>query len=105
MSDSDPIDRDPRECPTCGFTLAGARATLQRTLRSSEFPCEECLWSDGQVASLRTRLGFTVVGIDAGRFKRPEDAVDEILATLASIYLPHREELLAWVETLPEVQS
>lgn len=118
MSDIDLADpEDSDECPDCGFTLAGdLSGTLERTPRSREFPCESCLWAYGPLdernsvaerpdapellRNLRRRLGFTVMGIDAGRFKRPEDAVEEILATLGSVYRPHRQELSVWLRSI-----
>lgn len=46
---------------------------------------------------LRRRLGFVVVGIDAGTWIKPENAVDALLGTLTSHTVEHRAQLIAWL--------
>lgn len=44
-------------------------------------------------ASLRSRLAMIVVAIDAGRYKTPEAAADDILGVILSVYPDHRKQL------------
>jgi len=50
---------------------------------------------------LGERLGFVVQNIDAGRYREPSDAADEILTVLLSIYPAHRADLLAVIDEVP----
>ena len=47
------------------------------------------------------RLAMVAMSVDAGRYPTPEQAGQEILDVLASIWPEHRADLLAWVDALP----
>jgi hypothetical protein len=56
-------------------------------------------------ARLRRRLSFIVQHIDAGLYRQPEKAADEIIDTVLSILPAHRSDLLALIESVPPMSD
>lgn len=52
-------------------------------------------------ANTRLRLGFIVEAIDAGAYRWPGDAADDIIDVLLSVLPSHRADLLALIESRP----